>query len=316
VVIDAHLHIGLNNWSEKSLLDNLDRRGIDKAWILTWDEKDPVLPSYYIPLDIQSVAKAFKNHPDRIVPFYAPDPARENWKELLSARLDEGFAGCGELKVPYRWNDPVMQPLLEFLDQHSLPLVFHMEQARKVFSPSRDHGWDWLFKRLINERFNGRSAHFILQLQSRTGIGKHYFERKLRDFPGYLLDFDELEKTLQTYRSIRFVAHGPHFWNHFSIPLKPYLFLQEGKMNGTGRIWQLLNKHNNLYCDLSGYSGFYAMNRDHDASRTFLDKFHSKILFGTDNTSFGLTELIHKLVPSGEKRERILYGNAEALSGI
>ena len=113
---------------------------------------------YYQSLDIDLVRKAFKNSPDRIVPFYAPDPARPDWKERLSDCLNDGFAGCGELKVPYNWNDERIIPLLEFLNNNDLPLIFHMERGRNIFVPERDRGADWLFKRLINERFNGRSA--------------------------------------------------------------------------------------------------------------------------------------------------------------
>ena len=135
MIIDSHLHIGLNGWNEDVLMRYLDEHEISKAWVLTWDEQKPVAPIYYSPLDIGVVKKAYKNHPERIVPFYAPDPGRKDWKEKLIKSLDEGFAGCGELKVSYRWDHPQMIPLLEFLDNRKLPLVFHMERSRKIFIP-------------------------------------------------------------------------------------------------------------------------------------------------------------------------------------
>lgn len=315
MVIDSHLHIGLNNWTESSLLSYLDRNGIDKAWILTWDEFPPAVPIYYQPLDIGKVKRAFKNHPDRIVPFYAPDPARPDWKARLSDCLDAGFAGCGELKTPYRWNDPLLVPLLAFLDRNKLPLIFHMERARNIFVHQKDSGADWLFKRLVNERFNGRSAHTIERLSKKTGLLKGYLNRRMVHFPGYLLGFEELEEALCQYRSIRFIAHGPHIWNHFSVPQKEYLFHQGGKVRGEGTTWRLLRQYDNLSCDLSGFSGFNALLRDREFTRTFLDSLHEKLLFGTDNTGPGLQEFLNGLGLEKEKLENILYRNAIAIAG-
>jgi len=315
VIIDAHLHIGLNNHPEDHFLDLLDRRGVDKAWVLTWDELDPVLPDYYIPLDIETVSRTFRKHPDRIVPFYAPDPARKNWKDLLTKRLDEGFAGCGELKVPYNWDAAVMQPLLEYLNQHSLPLIFHMEQSKHVFTPGKDRGIDWLLKRLVNERFNGRTAHIIQHAKKRFGIGKRYLDKRLKEFPGYLQGFNELKDALEKYPNIRFVAHGPHFWNHISIPEKHYLFLQDGRFNGKGEAWKLLEDFPNLYCDISGHSGATALKRDEKMTGAFLEQFGNKILFGTDNTNFGMRELVEKHLTEKEKRDAVLYKNALSLTG-
>ncbi|MEX0987671.1 MAG: amidohydrolase family protein [Bacteroidales bacterium] len=315
MVIDSHLHIGLNNWTERSLLNYLDKQGIEKAWILTWDEYNPSVPIYYLPLDIEVVRTAFKNNPDRIIPFYAPDPARADWKERLSGCLDEGFAGCGELKVPYKWNDDRMIPLMEFLDRNKLPLIFHMERSRNIFIPRSESGADWLFKRLINERFNGKSAHMLERLAGRIGILKKYLDSRMIRFPGYLLDMDQLEDTVKTFSGITFIGHGPHFWNHFSIPVREYLFHQKGQINGRGVTWKMLENYNNFYCDLSGLSGYNAISRDLNFSREFLNRFSEKILFGTDNMDLGLRDLLNRMELDSEKLDRILYRNARAITG-
>ncbi len=315
MIIDSHLHIGLNNWTEDYLLKYLDSNGIEKAWILTWDEYEPVAPLYYIPLDIEIVRKAFRNHPDRIVPFYAPDPKRADWKAKLSKCLDEGFAGCGELKVPYSWDNPLMQSLLEFLDDKGLPLIFHMERARKIFIPRRDSGADWLFKRLINERFNGSSAYLIEALKSKTGFLNAYLNSREVDFPGYLLDLGGLEEAAKKYSQIQFIMHGPHIWNNFSRPKKEYLFHQSGKFQGPGIIWDLLESQDNIYCDISGFSGFNALKRDVNVTREFLNTFHKKLLFGTDNSEMGLLKFIKDLDIESGKINNILYRNAEHILG-
>jgi predicted TIM-barrel fold metal-dependent hydrolase len=291
-------------------LEYLDSRGIEKAWILTWDELNPVVPLYYTPLRLSIVRQAFKNHPDRIVPFYAPDPARKNWKESLSDCLNEGFAGCGELKVSYRWNDEKMVPLLEFLNEKKLPLVFHMEAARKFFVPRKKNGTDWLFKKIINEKFNGQAGYILEKLANKTGILKKILNNRMVQFPGYLLDFTELEETVRQYSEIKFIAHGPHLWNNFSIPRRDYLLHQTGKVTGKGLVWNLLEQHDNFHCDLSGFSGFNALKRDRDFSGNFLNSFHRKLLFGTDNVEPGLMDLLKKANLSNEKLSDILYNNA------
>ncbi len=315
MVIDAHLHIGLNKWTESSLFDYLDQNGIEKAWILTWDEHNPIVPAYYQSLDITEVKRVFKKHPDRIVPFYAPDPSRHDWKARLSDCLNEGFAGCGELKVPLNWNDPKLVPLLDFLDQNRLPLIFHMERARNIFIPKRDRGADWLFKRLINERFNGKSAHLIEKVSEKTGILKGYLDSRMVHFPGYLNGFDSLEEALKQYRSIQFIAHGPHIWNHFSVPQKEYLFHQTGKTGGKGETWRLMEQYDNLSCDLSGYSGFNALKRDRSFTLAFLNSMHKKLLFGTDNNGPDLQSFLNELDIEKEKLDNIFHRNANAIAG-
>ncbi len=313
MIVDAHLHIGLNGWSEEVLMKYLDANGIEKAWILTWDEESPAIPIYYQPLDLELVIRIYQKYPDRILPFYAPDPIRKDWKERFEYALENGIAGCGELKVALRWNDPVMIPLLEYLDDRKLPLIFHMEQGRKLFIPVRERGADWLFKRLINERFNGKMARFILKMKDKPGFLKNYLESRLSDFGGYLMNFKELEDAVGKYRNINFIAHGPHIWNHFSVPNKGYLFHQTGPYRGKGNLWKLLADYDNFYTDLSGFSGLNAMKRNRKASREFLDTYHHKLLFGSDNTGNETLELIKSFALEDTKLRNILSENAEKI---
>jgi len=314
MIIDSHLHIGLNGWTEETLMKYLDDQGIDKAWLLTWDEMNPMVPIYYESLDVEMVKTAYRNFPDRIVPFYAPDPARSDWKMLLQRFLDDGFAGCAELKVPYRWNDPLLLPLLEFLNKKKLPLVFHMERARKIFIPGSDRGMDWFFKRIINERTNGVAAHHIEKWSEKTGIFKKYLGKHMIEFPGYLLDFSELEEAVFNFPDIRFIAHGPHFWNNISNPGRDYLFHQTGKVNGRGIAWDLLEKYPNFFCDLSGFSAYNAISRNEAFSREFLNTNHTKLLFGTDNSGLDMLGKVKELVTDASMLSDILQGNARKIT--
>ncbi|MCF8225198.1 MAG: hypothetical protein K9J30_04915 [Bacteroidales bacterium] len=313
MIIDSHLHIGLNGWTESHLLKYLDRHGIEKAWILTWDEAEPALPLYYQPLDLNAVLAAYKNHPDRIVPFFAPDPKRNDWKERLLECMDAGVAGCGELKVPYRWEDDHVVELLEFLDHHKLPLVFHMERGRPVFIPRNNYGADGLFRRLINERFNGKSANLILKMKESTGFFQNYLDKRLLDFPGYLMDITGLEQVLKQYKNIIFIGHGPEVWNQFSSNFDKHLFHQTGKVKGEGETIRLLKNYDNFYCDISGMSGYNALKRDQYFSQRFLNQCYNKLLFGTDNMDLGLKDFIFEFDLDQIKLDRIMYKNAMSI---
>ncbi len=74
-----------------------------------------------------------------------------------------------------------------------------------------------------------------------------------------------------------------------------------------GIVPRLLRECNNLYADISGYSGYNALRRDKRFSRKFLAEFSSRILFGTDNTSYGLGDLLGKF-KLGEAALRNIMG--------
>ncbi|MFZ5940534.1 MAG: amidohydrolase family protein [Bacteroidota bacterium] len=312
MVIDSHLHVGLMGTTEAGLLRYLDHSKIDRCWLLTWEEEHPPVPAFYQPLDLNEVRRVWKNHPDRILPFYAPDPSRKTWKDDLQRCLDEGFAGCGELKVSRNWNDPLIRDLLAFLDDRKLPLVFHSEQPRTVFLPGGRKLSDGIYRRLINERFNGDSARYILQLYAKGRL-KRQLDGRLTGIPGYLDGFNELEQALLDFPNICFVAHGPNFWNHFSTRMYPHRFHETGEVHEKGLIWDLLEKYPNLRCDMSGFSAWNALQRDVELTCEFMEKFSLKILFGTDNFSFNQKKFLEKLNISDFARNRILGANAAAL---
>lgn len=312
-MIDAHLHIGLNGWNSSKLIRYLDDQKIEKGWVLTWEELPPAVPYYYEHLNLEDLLNAFKLYPERIVPFYAPDPRRSDWKEAMERCLDLGFAGCAELKVPMRWDAPGMQPYLEFLEERKLPLIFHMEQGRTLFLPPNERRLKWFFRRAINERFNGRYAPALINFIERTRFYGSLTQEYLEEFEGYLMDFAALEQALHKYPNIQFIAHGPHFWNHFAIPKKSHLTHQTGNVSERGIIWDLLEKHPNLWCDVSGFSGHNALTRSKVHGKAFLNKFAHKILFGTDNSNLGMKELIEAEVEDSKKRASIFHNNAERL---
>ncbi len=98
-----------------------------------------------------------------------------------------------------------------------------------------------------------------------------------------LLGLPYLEEVLKEFPQTIFIGHGPSFWAEVSADVpgiqEPY---PKGKIEKPGRVGYLLERYPNLYADLSAMSGYNALARDLDYAKTFLEKHHKKLLFGTD----------------------------------
>ncbi len=313
MIIDTHLHVGFKGFSEQELINYLDANGIEKCWLLTWEEQAPVIDDLYQHLSIDRVLEAYHNHPDRIVPFYAPDPGRRNVESLISKYLEMGVQGIGELKVKYKWSSPEMLRYLKAVDGTGCPVLFHMEADRYHFIPPNDNVTGKALDVIMNRGFNGVVRKYVDRFINLTGLFKEKFKARLKYFPGYLMDFQGLEKRLQQFPDINFIAHGPRFWNHVSRNPDEELNFMRGKVEEEGIAVQLLKEYDNLYADISGKSGFNALTRDEDFAKELLHECADKLLYGTDNYELGHFEAIKSFELPKQKEELILHENAEAL---
>jgi len=96
-MVDSHMHVNFNGWTLQHIIKYLDRERIDCCWLLTWEEMNPG-PWAYTHLSVADVWAAYQQYPDRIVPFYAPDPRRPETAELLEQWHARGIRGCGDSK--------------------------------------------------------------------------------------------------------------------------------------------------------------------------------------------------------------------------
>ena len=93
-----------------------------------------------------------------------------------------------------------------------------------------------------------------------------------------------LERTLQQFPKLRFLAHSQRWWSHISGDL------QEAEMSGYptgpvtpgGRVVELMRKYPNLCGDLSAGSGCNALMRDPEFAYGFLEEFQDRLYYGTD----------------------------------
>ena len=125
------------------------------------------------------------------------------------------------------------------------------------------------------------------------------------------------ERVLRTLPQTIFIAHGPGWWREISSEVDPRATYPGGPVKPGGRAKELLATFENLYADLSAYSGYNALSRDPEHGVDFLTKYSDKLLFGTDLIYPGQDIPIVKFfleaaVPLKQKR-RIAYENVERL---
>lgn len=306
MIIDSHLHIDLRGFSEQKLLDHISRNRIEKAWLLSWEEEKPQFKTYSH-VSSSRILEICHKYPDKFIPFYAPDPTRDNLDERLRFLNGNEFKGVGELKVALNWEDNTIENFLKGITKKVL--VFHMQDNR-YYSSSLSIKQK-LARDYKNERYTGK-INELLRRSLDNGLLKGQ-EEKLKYFPGYLSDFKGLEKRLAEFPNINFVAHGWLFWSNISGEYSIYKNLDSSKIITKGIIWGLLEKYPNLYCDISAGSGWNALTRDRDRASDFLETYYEKILFGTDNTNYKFVELIKSFKLSKFKEEAVFFRNAEKI---
>jgi len=304
--------MNFKNLSPSSVIKYLDKNNIEKCWLLTWEENNPALPSLYRNLPPSDVFELYHRFPERIVPFYAPDPSSEDIPGTFTSYIKKGLKGCGELKVTMNWDDDTITAYLNQLSNFRLPLLFHMEAPKTYYIPHRKHYADRAFALLMNGAFNGVTGYYIRKLALKNSLLERFIKRKSVWFPGYLSDFALLEKRLGEYPSVNFIAHGPHFWNSISADASGKYFYRKGGYEHFGIADHLLERYANFFCDISGRGAYIALKRDKKQTKIFLGKHAGKILFGTDNfNQRRIEELILSSGLTSAMQEKIFHGNAE-----
>ncbi len=314
MIIDSHIHVNFLNMNLFDIVDYMDNQKIDQCWLLTWEEINPAVQALYQNLSIENVLEAYNIFPDRFIPMYAPDPHIQGFYDKLLTYKNKGIKGCGELKIPLMWNSKEIHNLLSCLRRLNFPLIFHMEQSSYRYIPDENNRFDLFLRDIIESKvFNGRPRLLIERLKKIKYLTRKKTADKIVKFLGYLIDFIELEKRIIEYDDVIFIGHGPWFWKNISAQYLVHSIHDRGPIEEEGLICEFLEKYENLYADLSGTSGFNALNRDREFAKRFLEKFYKKILFGTDNCKLGLKQLIDSLGLSKKKLNYIYGSNANDL---
>lgn len=112
-VIDAHNHPDWYGYNAERFVEEMDRFGIQKTWLLTWDspanEVDPeqfnvLSESPYFagegPVTFARCLAYKEKYPHRFELGFAPDPRRPEALDMLEAALAlHDIKVCGEIKL-------------------------------------------------------------------------------------------------------------------------------------------------------------------------------------------------------------------------
>ncbi len=282
MIIDDHNHAEYYQYTPKAMVENMDKYGIDKTCLLTWecpeDEYDPEVCQFYAPaggspIPLESVVRYCREYPERFIMGYAPDPRKPGAiKRLESAIGLYGVRICGELKLRMMLDNPDAIRMYRFCGQKGLPVLVHIDYE---FSTGRE------FPR-PNYWYGG---------------GMDAFERAIAACP-----------------ETNFIGHAPGFWAHISddgkFDREPY---PSGPVVGEGKLVKMLRKYPNLYCDISAGSGCRALARDIEFTKRFLAEFSDRILYGRDYFDNQHRELIESLDLDPELKEKIYSKNLLSL---
>ena len=287
-IIDAHNHPDWYGHNLERFLENMDDCGIAQTWLLNWDCPEPeydiisygeVVPNHILgettgPVPFSRCLAYKERAPERFVLGYCPDPRLPDAGRMLKAAHDiYGAKVCGELKTRMMYDNPDAIRMFRLAGELQMPVTFHLQYC---------------------------------------------FQNKLHDpwaewFGGTI---ETIERVLQACPETVFLGHAPGFWIHISGDA----FYREGhsapehsKVLPGGKVPELLRKYPNLYCDLSAGSGYQALSRDPDFTRSFLTEFQDRVVYARDYFDNVHQELINSLGLEESILQKIYSKNAERL---
>ena len=287
MIIDAHNHADWHKHNLDKFIENMDRYGIDKTWLLTWEcPVDDYSPTYNRVVNVDAAIEGgpmsfartlsyIERCPDRFVFGFAPDPRRPDAIHRLNSAIDlYNVRVCGEVKLRMMYDNPDAIRLWRFAGERGLPVTFHFDYE--------------------------------------LGDGKTVYPRPNYWYGGGI---DCLERVLKLCPETIFLRLAPGVCSH--IPGDDQydkVGYPTGPVLPGGRVSELLEKYPNLYCDLSAGSGCNALSRDPEFGRQFLIDWQDRVLYARDYFDNIHQEFINSLQLDQDVLDKIYYKNAQKLT--
>ena len=284
MLIDAHNHPNWHGHDAKKTLENMDKYGIDKTWLFSWEApEDEYSPSYHahlppggVGIPLEDVLQVAKEAPDRFVKGYIPHPKRPDAIDRLKAAHDiHGVQVASELKVRVLFDDPDAIQLYHACGELGMPITIHLDYPL---------GW-----------------------------GGSRYPRPNYWYGGSL---DAFARAVAACPETKFIGHAPGFWAHISADDK---FDKEAYPKGPvvpgGRLFEVMRKYPNLHADLSAGSALNALQRDPEVAKQFMIEFQDKLLWARDYFDWVLMEFFETLDLPKDAYDKITYKNALAMVG-
>jgi len=285
MVIDCHQHVFWKGRDDAWLVGEMDRLGIDIAWLITWylprDEDDFVYHQCTNPLHarpdgthaampLDDIITAVHHYPDRFIPGFCPPPTRADAPDLFEAAYHmHGVRICAEWSYRTLLDDPRAIQLFRKAGELKCPVLLHMDVP--YLSGAYNARW-----------YGGTVAN--------------------------------LERAMQACPETVFIGHAPGFWREISgdADADPAIY-PTGPIKPGGRLFRLFAEYPLLHADLSAGSALGALQRDVGHAREFLIRYADRLLFGRDDYGNALNEFLQSLDLPRDVQDKIYRGNAMRL---
>ncbi len=281
MIIDAHNHPDWHGHNLVRFLENMARYKIDKTWLLNWeapkDEYDPTDIYCYAPGDTVNGPISFsrclsyvEQFPDKFILGYGPDPRKPEAIDQLEAAIE-----IHSVRV---------------YGELKLRMTYDSPDALRVF------------------RFCGKKGLPVtvhIDYEFDTGLK---YPRPNWWYGGGIESF---ERAIRACPQTIFLGHGPGFWAHISGDDQfDKVVYPSGNVFPGGKIIEMLHTYQNLYCDLSGKSGWNALKRDPEFVKDFLLEFQDRMLYARDYFDNVHQEFLNSLDLPEDVLAKIYSGNA------
>ena len=289
-LIDAHQHVFWHGRDDKGLLADMDEHGIEKAWLLGWEESAEEAGGGYASvvdprwhwrgsstavMPLHTTYEVCRRYPDRFVLGYCPHPLDPKALPQLKAAIDIlGARVCGEWKFAIHLDDPRCIEIFRYAGSRGLPVIVHIDVP---YLPPK------------GGRFVG-----------------HYAWKG-----GTIAN---LERTLTMCPDTNFLGHAPGFWRELTGNADEYpeSYLKPPLTPG-GRLPSLFDRYPNIYGDLSAGSALRALKADPEIARELLIRHSDRFVFARDYYGRDLREFLDSLQLPTDVWRRIGRENAERL---
>jgi predicted TIM-barrel fold metal-dependent hydrolase len=135
-MIDFHVHLGdvtfpnprIRPLTLDQLIDTMNRLGIYKSVLLPLDSPESS-GTYFTTFE---ALEAWRKYPERLIPFCAVDPRRDNVSAQINAFVDMGCKGFGEHKVGLAIDDERSKRIYKICGEKNLSVLMHLDPGLNI----------------------------------------------------------------------------------------------------------------------------------------------------------------------------------------
>lgn len=160
-LLDCHLHINHLGRSLADTLKHMDATGTRRAFILPLETGEGG-----VLLRPDAVLEAFRQYPDRIIPFCQCDIRQPNVLQRIREYHRLGCRGVGEQKEHLPLNDRRVEAVIALCDELSWPITLHFQDGKNGFNQGLAEHLEPYLKRYKRVRIIGHAQTWWANLSA------------------------------------------------------------------------------------------------------------------------------------------------------